>query len=156
MTTLITKIDTLLRNHDHRVDWTEYFMILALMISKRSPCNRLHVGCVIVNDQNNIISVGYNGFLAGAPHKSVIIDGHEVATVHAEQNAISSAAKYGISVKDCFIYITHFPCIHCSKILAASGIKKIYYYNDYKNNNLVYDLLNQVDVKIIKVTIFNT
>ena len=75
-----------------RPSWTEYFKQLTLITASRSPCERLKVGCVLVKD-NRIISQGYNGFLPGAPHESKIIDNHEQATVHAEQNAITDCAK---------------------------------------------------------------
>jgi len=119
-----------------RPSWTEYFKQLALITSSRSPCERLKVGCVLVKD-NRIISQGYNGFLPGAPHESKVIDNHEQATVHAEQNAITDCAKRGVSSLDCDAYITHYPCVNCMKILCASGIKNIYFINDYKNDPLV-------------------
>lgn len=119
-----------------RPSWTEYFKQLALITASRSPCERLKVGCVLVKD-NRIISQGYNGFLPGAPHESKIIDNHEQATVHAEQNAITDCAKRGVSSADCDAYITHYPCVNCMKILCASGIKNIFYINDYKNDTLV-------------------
>jgi dCMP deaminase len=119
-----------------RPSWTEYFKQLALITSSRSPCDRLKVGCVLVKD-NRIISQGYNGFLPGAPHESKVMDNHEQATVHAEQNAITDCAKRGVSSLDCDAYITHYPCVNCMKILCASGIKNIYFINDYKNDPLV-------------------
>jgi dCMP deaminase len=119
-----------------RPSWTEYFKQLALITSSRSPCERLKVGCVLVKD-NRIISQGYNGFLPGAPHESKVMDNHEQATVHAEQNAITDCAKRGVSSLDCDAYITHYPCVNCMKILCASGIKNIYFINDYKNDPLV-------------------
>ena len=119
-----------------RPSWTEYFKQLALITASRSPCERLKVGCVLVKD-NRIISQGYNGFLPGAPHESKVIDNHEQATVHAEQNAITYCAKRGVSSADCDAYITHYPCVNCMKILCASGIKNIFYINDYKNDALV-------------------
>ena len=119
-----------------RPSWTGYFKQLALITASRSPCERLKVGCVLVKD-NRIISQGYNGFLPGAPHESKVIDNHEQATVHAEQNAITDCAKRGVSSADCDAYITHYPCVNCMKILCASGIKNIFYINDYKNDALV-------------------
>ena len=119
-----------------RPSWTEYFKQLALITVSRSPCERLKVGCVLVKD-NRIISQGYNGFLPGAPHESKVIDNHEQSTVHAEQNAITDCAKRGVSSADCDAYITHYPCVNCMKILCASGIKNIFYINDYKNDTLV-------------------
>jgi dCMP deaminase len=59
-----------------RISWIGYFKELAQLVSKRSPCERLQVGCVLVKD-NRIISTGYNGFLPGAEHISIVVDNHE-------------------------------------------------------------------------------
>jgi len=133
-----------------RISWDEYFAKTAELISCRSSCERLHVGCVLVKD-NRIISAGYNGFLPGAPHKSIVRNNHEQATVHAEQNAISDCAKRGVSTKDCTAYITHYPCLNCFKILAAAGIKEIKYLNDYKNDEVVNQLNIHFNLKILKL-----
>jgi len=143
----------LLSNIDTKLSWDEYFISTALLLSSRSACERLHVGCVIVKN-NRIITAGYNGFLPGAPHKSIVIDNHEQATIHAEQNAITDCANRGVSVKDSIVYITHFPCINCAKILAASGIKEIKYLHDYKNNDVVYQILDGIKVSINKIHLF--
>lgn len=119
-----------------RPSWTEYFKQMTLITASRSPCERLKVGCVLVKE-NRIISQGYNGFLPGAPHESKVVNNHEQATVHAEQNAITDCAKRGVSSDGCDAYITHYPCVNCMKILCASGIKNIYFINDYKNDPLV-------------------
>ena len=116
---------------------------------KRSPCERLQVGCVLVKN-NRIVSQGYNGFLPSAPHKSIIRNNHEQATVHAEQNAIADCAKRGVSCNGCTAYITHYPCIICTRIMLASGIKKIKYINDYKNDELVKVFCDQMNVPINK------
>ena len=108
---LVRFLDAKSRDFKERIDWQEYFMSLAFLVSMRSSCSRLHVGAVIVKDKR-IISTGYNGFLAGLPHESIIRDNHEMATVHAEQNCITDCAKRGVSVSGASIYITHFPCIH--------------------------------------------
>ena len=94
-----------------RITWEELFMCNALLFSKRSPCNRLHVGCVLVKD-NHVISSGYNGFLPGRAHGSYIRDGHEQNTVHAEANCIADCAKRGISVNECVAYITPVSYTH--------------------------------------------
>ena len=115
-----------------RPSWDEYFQNIVLCTAQRSSCHRLQVGCILVKD-NRIISQGYNGSLAGHPHESVIVDNHEMATIHAEQNAIIDCAKRGVSCQGANAYITHFPCIHCLKMLVQSGIQTIYYIHDYKN-----------------------
>lgn len=147
----IENIENCISSLNGRISWNEYFMSIALLVSCRSCCERLHVGCVIVDKENHIVSVGYNGFLAGAPHTSRVRDNHEQSTVHAEQNAISYAAKCGVSVNNCTAYISHYPCINCAKILASSGIKQIYYHNDYKNDIFVSDILKDAGVKVEKI-----
>ena len=75
-----------------RPSWDEYFKKICLVTKERSSCHRLHVGCILVKE-NRIISQGYNGFLPGCPHKSIVRNNHEQSTVHAEQNAICDCAK---------------------------------------------------------------
>jgi len=91
--------------------------------------------------------MGYNGYLAGTEHQSIIRNGHEQATIHAEINAITDAAKRGVSIDGAVAYITHYPCLNCYKALASSGIKKIFYKNDYRNDPVVEDLGYGIDVK---------
>ena len=67
--------------------------------------------------------MGYNGFLAGTEHKSIVRWGHEQATIHAEINAITDAAKRGVSIDDAEAYITHYPCLNCFKALASRAAK---------------------------------
>lgn len=119
-----------------RLEWDEYFMSIALLASCRSPCQRLHVGSVIVKD-NRIISMGYNGYISGAPHISRLANDHEQSIIHSEINAITDCAKRGTSLNDAKIYVTHFPCINCFRSIAASNIKEIVYLNDYKNDPIV-------------------
>jgi dCMP deaminase len=120
-------------------------MQTAELASVRSPCERLKVGCVLVKN-NRLISMGYNGFLSGSEHKSIIRDNHEQATIHAEINAITDAAKRGVSIDGAEAYITHYPCLNCFKALASSGVKRIYYKNDYKNNPIIEDLGYGIDL----------
>jgi len=133
-----------------RPSWDEYFKEIVQVTSKRSACERLNVGCLFVKD-NRIISQGYNGFLPGLPHKSIIRDSHEQGTVHAEQNAICDCAKRGASCDGSTVYVTHYPCIICIRLLLASGIKCIKYINDYKNDKLVKYFCDQALVPIIKI-----
>lgn len=138
----------------HRPSWDEYFMATAMLMSTRSPCERLHVGCVIVTGgvrRNRLVAAGYNGFLPGSPHVSRVREGHEQATVHAEQNAIADAARRGSSVEGCIAYVTHYPCINCAKILASAGIAEVRYRRDYHNDALVEKLLTDAGVKILKL-----
>jgi len=133
-----------------RISWDEYFSKIVVATSERSPCERLQVGCLLVND-NRIVSQGYNGFLPGCPHESIVRDNHEQATLHAEQNALMDCAKRGVSCDGCTAYITHYPCIICTRLLLAGGIKKIKYVNDYKNDELVKKFTDQCNVCVEKL-----
>ena len=135
-----------------RPSWDNYFCNLAKLTASRSPCERLQVGCILVKD-NRIIAQGYNGFMSGCEHKSVIRDNHEMATIHAEQNAIADCAKRGVSCLNATAYITHYPCINCMKILCASGIINIKYIDNYKNDDLVdyFSKIYKVPIKKLPV-----
>ena len=133
-----------------RPDWDDYFKEIVLVTKKRSACERLQVGCLLVKD-NRIISAGYNGFLPGCPHKSIVRNNHEQATIHAEQNALADCAKRGASCFGSTAYITHYPCIICCRFLLASGIKEIKYIDDYKNDELVKVFCDQCNVKVSKL-----
>lgn len=127
-------------------------MATALLIASRSSCERLHVGCVLVSANpypNRIIAAGYNGFLPGLPHVSRVRDDHEMATVHAEQNAISDAARRGVSVNGSTAYVTHLPCINCTKILIASGIARILYRHAYRPDPIAVQLLKEAGIPCI-------
>ena len=136
-----------------RPSWNEYFKNIVLTTASRSSCNRLHVGCILVKD-NRIISQGYNGFLSGHPHESIIVHNHEIATIHAEQNAIIDCAKRGVNCNNSIAYITHFPCLNCLKMLVQAGIEKIYYIDDYKNDYENINKLN-INIPIIKLSEMN-
>lgn len=135
---------------ENRPDWNTYFKEIVQVTSKRSPCDRLKVGCLIVKD-NRIISQGYNGFLPGCPHTSVVRDDHEQATLHAEQNALCDCAKRGVSCNDATAYITHYPCLICTRLLIASGICEIKYIDDYRNDDLVEYFITQKNVALSKL-----
>lgn len=139
-----------IKDLDFRLDWNDYFITIAYLVSKRSSCNRLNVGCILVKD-NRIISSGYNGHLPKTEHKSIIRNNHEQLTIHAEMNSIMDCAKRTISTNNCIAYITHFPCLNCFKGLVTSSIKKIYYSEDYKNDEIVYQLSKEVNIEIIKL-----
>jgi len=94
------------------------------------------------------VSQGYNGFLPGCPHKSIVRDDHEQATIHAEQNALCDCAKRGVSCSDCIVYITHYPCIVCVRLLLAAGVKEIRYIENYNNDPLVACFADQCGVTI--------
>ncbi len=121
---------------EHRVGWHTYFMNIAHQVATRSTCPRKHVGAVIVRDRS-ILSTGYNGSLPGLPHCEdvgcIIEEGHCVSTLHAEANAIIQAAKHGMRIEAAEIYTTASPCWPCFKLIANSGIRRIYYGEFYRD-----------------------
>ncbi len=133
-----------------RISWTEYFSALSQLASQRSPCHRLRVGCVLVRE-NHIISTGYNGFLPGGQHRSLMLHGHEQATVHAEMNCIADCARRGVSTESAEAYITHYPCPSCFKGLVAAGVRTIYYLEDYNNSPVVAELMKDLRVKVVQL-----
>lgn len=133
-----------------RLSWEEYFAAITILISNRSPSERLKVGCVIVRDKR-VISSGYNGYPAGTPHESIMRDGHEINTIHAEQNAIADAARRGTSIEGAKMFVSHFPCIHCTKFAISSGVKEIYYLDDYRNDDIVELLCKNSSVSLCKL-----
>ena len=148
---ILKQVEAMTHSWPNRPSWDVYFMATALLMASRSSCTRLKVGCVLVSggsQKNRIIAAGYNGFLPGVAHKSRLRDGHEQATVHAEQNAVSDAARRGVSLEGSTSYVTHFPCINCAKILAAAGISCVKYHYDYRNDDLVKDILHECGVKL--------
>ncbi len=130
-----------------RKNWNEYFMDLAHMVADRGTCDRAYVGCVLVNQEHRIVSTGYNGSIQGNPHCDEVghtmRDGHCIATIHAEMNALLYCAKMGIAVNGCIAYVTHFPCLNCTKALIQAGISQIYYHEAYRLDDYALELLER-------------
>jgi len=122
-----------------RTSWDKYFMQIATDVSTRSTCDRKFVGAVIVRDKM-ILSTGYNGSIRGLPHCDEVghemDNGHCVRTVHAEANAIVQAARNGVSIEAADIYVTASPCYNCFKLIANSGIKRIFYGELYRDERI--------------------
>ena len=133
-----------------RPTWDQYYKNIVNLTAERSVCPRLQVGCLLIKD-NRIISQGYNGYLSGCPHDPIIKDGHNIGTIHAEQNAIVDCAKRGVSSNLCTAFITHYPCFNCFKLLVAAGIEEIKYCNDYNNDPEVKNLSEKINFNIKKI-----
>lgn len=121
-----------------RPSWDHYFMGIAFSVAQRSTCDRAHVGAVIVRDRR-ILTTGYNGSPAGLPHCDdighLMIDGHCVRTLHAEQNAIIQAALHGVNIQGANLYVTHQPCLTCAKMIINAGLIRVYYAGQYPDEN---------------------
>ena len=143
--------------------WDERFMNLAETVAEWSSCyqSNRHVGAVVVKDKR-VLTTGYNGAPSGI--KSCAERGEclrrvknipsgtmqEVCyAVHAEQNAICQAAKLGISLDGATFYVTHQPCVICTRMIINSGIKKVIYKIGYPDEFAV-ELFKQSDVELIK------
>lgn len=141
-----------------RIPWDQYFMAQSMLLSMRSTCPRLAVGATIVRDKR-MISGGYNGSVSGDTHcideGCYVVDGHCMRTVHAEANAIIQCSKFGASTEGAHIYVTHFPCLQCTKAIIQAGITKLYYLNDYHNHSYAEQLLEQTNVNVQKVHVPN-
>ncbi len=138
-----------------RANWEQYFMNIAKEVATRSTCDRKHVGAVIVKDRT-ILSTGYNGSIRGMPHCDdvghMMEDGHCVATIHAETNAILQAAKNGVMIDGAEIYITASPCWPCFKMLANAGIKKVYYGEFYRDQR-IFDVANKLGIELVNIPV---
>ena len=130
-------------------------MNIAKQVATRSTCDRKHVGSVIVRDKT-ILSTGYNGSIRGMPHCDevghLMEEGHCVATIHAEANAVLQAAKNGVRIESGEVYITASPCWSCFKMLANTGIKKIYYGEFYRDER-IFDVAKRLDIELIHIPV---
>ncbi|HEY5040152.1 MAG TPA: cytidine/deoxycytidylate deaminase family protein [bacterium] len=138
-----------------RVDWNQYFMNIGREVATRSTCDRKHVGAVIVRDKT-ILSTGYNGSIRGMPHCDdvghMMEDGHCVATIHAESNAVIQAARNGVRLDGGEIYVTASPCWNCFKMLANAGIKTIYYGEFYRDER-IFSIARRLGIKLQQIPI---
>jgi dCMP deaminase len=120
---------------DNYLSWDEYFMALAILSSLRSKDPNSQVGACIVNDENRIVGIGYNGFPAGCSDDELpwgrageYLDTKYPYVCHAEMNAILNS-DFG-RMNNCRMYVNLFPCNECAKMIIQSGIKAIIYLND--------------------------
>ena len=117
------------------LSWDEYFMGIALLSAERSKDNNTQVGACIVSNEHKIVSMGYNGMPIGRcddempwERQGDYLDTKYPFVCHAELNAILNCA--GVSMKDCTIYVTLFPCNECAKAIIQAGIKTVVYDSD--------------------------
>ena len=135
---------------DARPSWDEYFLRITAEVAQRSTCLRAAVGAVIVKDKR-ILTTGYNGAPSGLPHCTevgcLMVDGHCVRALHAEQNALLQSARHGIAVAGGAIYVTHQPCLTCAKMLINAGIVRVIYLKAYQDP-IAQEFLQQAGVEL--------
>lgn len=159
-----------------RPSWEQYFMIIAKIIALRSTCNSRPGGAIVVRD-NRILATGYTGSVHGAFQCSdkgpyycfrrdsgaSDIDKYNICkSIHAEQNTIAYAAKFGVSLNGGIMYCTLQPCYICLKSIAASGIKEVnfellYESNDKKRDDSWKNAFKEfkIECKQIEISDFN-
>lgn len=117
-----------------RPSWDEYFLKVAMLVSERATCPRMHCGCVLVKDRQ-ILATGYNGSIPGDDHCEdvgcMIVENHCIRTIHAEMNAILQCSVHGVSTAGSTAYVTNMPCTNCAKALIAASITEVVIFSDY-------------------------
>jgi dCMP deaminase len=134
------------------------YMKVAETFAELSSARRLHVGAVIVKD-DRIISIGYNGMPTGwdnnCEDEFLSEDGSfmlktKPETLHAETNAIAKLAKSTESGDGATLFVTHAPCLDCGKLVYQSGIRTVFYRNNYRNTEGI-EFLKKAGVTIEKI-----
>lgn len=150
----------------------ETLLEIAFTVSKRSTCSRRNNGAVIANSKGVVLSTGYNGSLSGQPHCDHECDcGSELyadeemphdkdcpahpdngctLAVHAEANAVYFAARNGVSVEKALIYCTTEPCVKCAEAIVQSGIRTVWYSQEYRSHAGI-ELLRHVGVNVFQM-----
>lgn len=133
----------------------------AKRVSELSHARRLHVGAVIVKD-DSVISYGYNGMPAGwdndCEYEIIVEEGDDFSTelktrpevLHAESNAIAKLARSNNSGKDADIFVTHAPCMECAKLIYQSGVRRVFYGENYRDDAGI-KFLEKSNIEIIQV-----
>ena len=130
-------------------------MDIARQVATRATCDRKHVGAVLVRDRT-ILSTGYNGSIRGMPHFDevghMMENGHCVATVHAEANAILQAANNVVRIDGATLYTTASPCWPCFKLVANSGCVRIVYGEFYRDPR-IFEVAAQLKLELVSLEI---
>lgn len=129
-------------------------MNIAKVVASRSTCDRKFVGAVIVRDKT-ILSTGYNGSIRGLEHCDeaghMMENGHCVATIHAEANAILQAAKNGVGIDGGTMYTTASPCWSCFKMIANANIRRMVYGEFYRDER-IFSIAERLGIELVDLT----
>ena len=143
------------------ISWDDYFMGISLLSGMRSKDPSTQVGACIVDKDNRIVSIGYNGFVKGCSDEDFpwsregdFLETKYPYVVHAEQNAILNSR--GKSLEGCRIYVNLFPCHDCARNIIQSGIKKVYYlvvkYADTDSIKASKYMFEKANIELIKLS----
>ncbi|MBQ6126551.1 MAG: dCMP deaminase family protein [Erysipelotrichaceae bacterium] len=141
------------------ITWDEYFMGLAHLSALRSKDPNTQVGACIVDADNKVVSIGYNGMPRGCSDNEFpwereggFLNTKYAFVVHAELNAILNSPR---PVKDCTLYVSLFPCNECAKAIIQSGIRKIVYesdkYDGTEGNVASKKMLQKAGVELVQL-----
>ena len=145
---------------DNVLTWEEYFMGLAHLSGLRSKDPNTQVGAVIVDENNRVVSIGYNGFPSGVSddefpwgREGGVLDTKYAFVVNAELNAILNSQR---SVRGCTLYVSLFPCNECAKAIIQSGIRRIVYesdkYDGVDTNIASKRMLRAAGVELVRIS----
>ena len=145
---------------DARPNWDRYFLDLCEAVARRATCDRGRSGCVIVKDKR-IMTTGYVGAPSGLPHCDEVghdmrkvfdangnVTQHCVRTLHAEQNAIIQAARFGIPLEGATLFCKMTPCRTCAMIIINAGIKRVVCEKRYHADSDTIDMFKQACVEL--------
>ncbi|UCE81565.1 MAG: cytidine/deoxycytidylate deaminase family protein [Methanobacteriota archaeon] len=144
---------------NRRISKDDYFMNIAIEVSRRSTCTRRQIGAIIVSDVGEIKSTGYNGNPRGLQHceeigcirdKLAIPSGTRLETctaVHAEQNALMQA---GTNARNSTLYSTIVPCPICARMILNAQVARVVYIGDYSDLSGL-QLLEQAGIEVVRM-----
>jgi len=134
-----------------KLKYIKYFAKIAEETARLSSALKLQVGCVIVKD-NRILSVGYNGTPSGWDNTCEHEGQTKPEVIHAEANALMKICTSTESSKGASLFVTHFPCVHCAKLIYQAGISEVYYINDYNATiGSGHEFLSKTDIKVTHI-----
>jgi dCMP deaminase len=147
--------------NNSRPNWDRYFLDLCEAVAKRATCDRGRSGCVIVKDKR-IMTTGYVGAPAGLPHcdeaghdmrkvfnSNGTVTQHCVRTLHAEQNAIIQAARFGIPLEDATLFCKMTPCRTCAMMIINAGINRVVCEKRYHADADTREMFKQACVELV-------
>ena len=147
------------------IKWIEYYCKIAEETAKLSTAIKLKVGCVIVKD-NRILSIGYNGMPSGWSNEcetstedldyTLTFNQKYLRTkpevLHAEANALMKLCKSTDSSEGATLFVTHYPCIECAKLIYQAGISQVYYINEYNaSKGSGYNFLQEAGIEVCQI-----
>lgn len=139
-----------MKKEENRISRDELFMGIVHLLTLRATCLRRQVGCVVVRD-NRVVITAYNGPPSGHPHcleGGCDLSQKCVRAIHAEANAIAFAARHGIPLEGCVMYIAATPCKKCAELIIQAGIREIVFSDTRIHDQEGVDLLNLSDIKL--------